>query len=222
MTIEYTRQISEVMRNRADFVENEDASKLLNTEFDAIEAGFVMTRQVPYIVPSAGRYIRSEGATGTTTSTRALDADTIDLAPWIPLFDFTADRMACNVTTAAATSKVKLLVYSSDVSGKTDQLLIESSELDCSTTGAKEATIDYDFKKGVQYWVGLRCNTTTPTLSVFQSYTSVSLDTSGVETGTRKRISRSLSYATASPTTWVYNHNETDSGNAASIWFRIG
>ena len=96
--------------------------------------------EVPSLVPDAGRYFTANTTPGTTTTTLAGVADRMNIYPFIPKFDFTADQLGINVTTAVASSNAKIVVYDSDINGRPDQRITETGNLDCSSTGAKTAS----------------------------------------------------------------------------------
>jgi hypothetical protein len=175
--------------------------------------------EMPYLVSEAGRYFTPTVGIGTTTATVAGVADRMNIYPFVPKFDFTCDQLGINVTTAVASSNAKIVVYNSDVNGRPDQLIVETGDLDCATTGVKTATVSIAFKKGKQYWLGVRTNAT-QTISVFQPYTMPNLDMTAIATAQPKTLQRTLTYATAAPATWGYVATEAATTNAPAIWLR--
>lgn len=97
---------------------------------------------------------------GSASGTLAAAANRIDLAPYYTSVSLPIDRIGVAVSTAVAASLAKVVIYSSDASGWPDILLYESADLDCSTTGMKEATLSFTFNSGTQYWVGVHTNST--------------------------------------------------------------
>jgi len=176
--------------------------------------------EVPSLVPDAGRYFTANTTPGTTTTTLAGAADRINIYPFIPKFDFTADQLGINVTTAAASSNAKIVVYDSDIDGRPDQRITETGNLDCSSTGAKTATVSIAFKKGKQYWLGVRTSST-QTISAFQPYTSPNLDMAAIATTQTKTLQRTLAFATAAPAAWAYVASEAATTSAPAIWLRV-
>lgn len=175
--------------------------------------------EVPSLVVAANRYFTANTTPGTTTTTLAGVADRMNIYPFIPKFDFTANQLGINVTTLIAGALCKIVVYDSDVNGRPDQRITETGTLDCSTTGAKTATVSIAFKKGKQYWLGVR-SSSTATISAFQPYTSPNLDMTSIATTQTKTLQRTLAFATAAPASWGYVATEAATTAAPAIWFR--
>ena len=175
--------------------------------------------ELPYLVPETGRYFTPTSGHGTTTATVAGVADRMNIYPFVPKFDFTCDQLGINVTTAVGSSNAKIVVYDSDLNNRPDGRITETGDLDCSTTGVKTATVSIAFKKGKQYWLGVRTNST-QTISAFQPYTMPNLDMTAIATTQPKTLERTLTYATAAPATWGYVATEAATTNAPAIWLR--
>lgn len=75
----------------------------------------------------------------------------------------TADRIASDVTTAAASSTLRWVVYSDDGGYPGTNLLDTGASGDSTTTGVKEATISLDLSAG-RYWLGVVAQGGNPTL----------------------------------------------------------
>jgi hypothetical protein len=69
----------------------------------------------------------------------------------------TFDRYAIEVTTAVASSSIKLLIYS-DSNGLPNSLVLNAGTVDSSTTGTKELTISQSLTGGQVYWLVLVSN----------------------------------------------------------------
>lgn len=175
--------------------------------------------EVPSIVAATNRYFTANTMPGTTTTTLDGVADRMNIYPFIPKFDFTANQLAIKVTTLIAGALCKIVVYDSDENGRPDQRITETGDLDCSTTGDKIATVSIAFKKGKQYWLGVR-SSSTATISAFQPHTSPNLDMTSISTKQTKTLQRTLAYATAAPATWTYVATEASTTAAPAIWFR--
>jgi len=176
--------------------------------------------ELPYLKPSTGRYIRATTTPGTTTTTVTGVANRMSAYPFIPKYDFSCDRIGINVTTAVASALAKVAIYDSDTDGRPNQRLTETGDLDCSTTGAKEATVSFDFKEGKQYWIVVRFNST-QALSSYQPYTTPDLDATSIVTSQAKTLTRALTYATAAPASWSYVATEASTAGAPCVWFRL-
>ena len=102
--------------------------------------------------PVSGRTY-SVRTTGTAVqSSTSTPLNTIALYPFIPANSITISNLQLNVAGASATN-IRILVYS-DLNGVPSSKLIESTNLDCSTTGTKTYTTSYTFTAGTVYWLG--------------------------------------------------------------------
>ena len=98
-------------------------------------------QDVPWISPAAGDYaLTTTGAGGAATGVLAGAAGRIDLFPFIPRDDITIDRLSVNVTMLIAAALGKIVLYAADATGRPATLILETSDLDFSTVGLKEAT----------------------------------------------------------------------------------
>jgi len=84
-------------------------------------------------------------------------ANTITLYPFIPANTLTVSNLQANVVTATASGLIRILVYS-DLNGVPSSKLLESTSLDCSTTGTKTYTASFTFTAGTTYWLGYYAN----------------------------------------------------------------
>ena len=83
--------------------------------------------------------------------------DSMTYYPYIPNVSFTCTQFAITVNTAQATGLARICVYSS-VNGGPGNLLYNSVNLDCSTTGSKTVVSSFAFTQGTVYWLGLQVN----------------------------------------------------------------
>ena len=86
-------------------------------------------------------------------------ANIITLYPFIPANTLTVSSLQVSVTTLTAAGLIRILVYS-DLNGVPNSKLIESTSLDCSTTGVKTYTESFTFTAGTVYWLGYYANMT--------------------------------------------------------------
>ena len=107
--------------------------------------------------PVSGRTynVKTTGTNGSTNLNPT--ANTITLYPFIPANTLTVSNLQANVSTATASGLIRILVYS-DLNGVPSSKLIESTSLDCSTTGVKTYTTSYTFTAGTVYWLGYYAN----------------------------------------------------------------
>lgn len=184
-------------------------------------AGPIGTQDVAFLVPDAGEYVMATtGAGGTTTSTLAGAADRCDLYPFTPRADITVDRLAVNVTTGVASAQGKIVVYSADAKGRPDAKLAETGALDFSSTGVKEGTVALTLRKGRTYWLGVR-HSSTATLSSWVGGATPDINGGAPNTAARKILRRTLTFATAAPSSWVFTSSEIGNAAATSIWLRV-
>lgn len=81
-------------------------------------------------------------------------ANRLTVYPYIPAQAITSASLYINVTTAVVGSNVQILIYS-NLNGKPDSLLYQSTNLDCATTGIKTVTTTQTFAAGTTYWIGI-------------------------------------------------------------------
>jgi hypothetical protein len=115
------------------------------------------------IVIGSGVHVLTKPVTGRSYSARLNGtlasinfnsvADTIYLSPFVPANTLTVSNLQINVTAITALGNARILVYS-DSNGVPSSKLIESTSLDCSTTGTKTYTTSYTFTAGTVYWLG--------------------------------------------------------------------
>ena len=177
--------------------------------------------ETPVVAPDIGRYIRTTTGCSTTTTTTAGVADRIDIYPFVPRFDMTVDRLGASVAVGSAGSLGRLLVYGSNADGRPDARMFESGDLDFSTVGAKEALTALGFRKGRQYWLGLR-QSATASVYAWQLHNTPDLDQPSMAGNPAKILRRVLSHATPAPAVWAYVAAETTTGVAPpAIWLRV-
>ena len=177
-------------------------------------------QDVPWFTPVAGDYaLTTSGAGGNATGVLAGVAGRIDLFPFIPRDDIAVDRLSVNVTTLIAAALGKIVLYSADTAGRPSTLILETSDLDFSTAGLKEATVAQTLRCGITYWIGIR-HSSTATLSAWAATATPDLNGGVPATTARKVLRRTLAYATAAPGTWGYTASETNPGPGTAIWLR--
>lgn len=177
-------------------------------------------QDVPWITPAAGDYaLSTSGAGGAATGVLAGVAGRIDLFPFIPRDDIAIDRLSVNVTTLIAAALGKIVLYTSDATGRPASLMLETGDLDFSTVGLKEATVAQTLRCGITYWIGIR-HSSTAILSAWASTATPDLNGGAPVTTARKVLRRTLAYATAAPGSWGYLSSETNAGPGTAIWMR--
>jgi len=110
-------------------------------------------------MPDAGYFISNVSTTwgnDIVAMAGGLTDDTMYLVPIFISDSFTIDRIAVEVTTAAATATVRLGLYSS-VDNVPSALIADFGTVDASTTGVKEKTISQAVTKGL-VWAAYVCS----------------------------------------------------------------
>jgi hypothetical protein len=107
--------------------------------------------------PISGRTysIRTDSSSASSSAVSA--ANTIYLSLFVPANSLTISNLQINVVSLAVGASARILVYS-DSNGIPTTKLIESTTLDCSTSGAKTFTTSYTFNAGTTYWLGVYTN----------------------------------------------------------------
>jgi len=148
--------------------------------------------------PISGRTysIRTDSATASTSVGSA--ANTIYLSPFIPANSITIANLQINVTSLAIGASARILVYS-DSNGVPTTKLIESTNLDCSTSGAKTFTTSYTFTAGTTYWLGIYTNNASFQMSTISLSNSIPISTNAFSSAYPSLIS-SATFGSA-PTT---------------------
>ena len=194
-----------------------------NTETDVtlVELGGAATGTGPFLIPVSGDYVlTTAGAAGAATGTIAGNANRISLFPWMPKATVICNGAAVNCTVGVASAVGKFVVYTSDAFGRPDQLLFETADVDLSTAGVKTATITQTFYRGQTYWLGFR-HGSTATISTWTGATTPDINGGSPVTTAVKTLQRSLTYATAAPTSWVFTSTEINANAAPAIWLKI-
>ena len=146
--------------------------------------------------PVSGRTYNAK-TTGTNGSSNFNpSANTITLYPFIPANTLTVSNLQANVSVATASGLLRILVYS-DLNGVPSSKLIESTSLDCSTTGVKTYTASFTFTAGTVYWLGYYANAA---LNFMSSVPGVELTPISAFTGGFSAASLTVTAAATFPT----------------------
>ncbi len=188
-------------------------------------AAYVLDRQgvnpIPFLLPVVGETVMTTtGAGGGNTGTTAGAANRTELFPYMPRMSFAVDQAIISCTTAVAAAVGKVVIYSSDAFGRPDQLIAETADINLATTGFKPVALVMNLAAFATYWVGVR-HSSTATVSAWGAGATPDLN-GGAASGTaRKTVRRTLTYATAAPTTWGYLSSEVSGAVAPAIWLRV-
>ena len=97
----------------------------------------------------------------------ALIPDRILIYPFVPAVTFTTSALRINVTSAVSSANARILIYS-NVAGtyRPNLKILETTDLDCSTTGEKSFLYSATFTKGEVYWISVYSNSNPTILHV--------------------------------------------------------
>lgn len=127
-------------------------------------------------------------------------ANRLDLMAFVPMRSFSVSEFQIDVVTAVAATNARILMYS-DNSGVPNTKLIESTNLDCSTTGLKTYTASYTFTAGTTYWVGVHTSST-QTLRAIPLANLINLGTPNATGATHYSLYRSTPAFGSAPATY--------------------
>lgn len=133
----------------------------------------------------------------------------VELAPYYTSTVFTADQLGVNVTTITAGALGRIVVYGSDADGwPSTQLFEGATSIDMGVLGYRFHAEDFVFQRGTQYWVGILTSSTARYSGVNVS-SAVNLGLTASNGTTYATIlRRTITYASGTPATWVYNNAE--------------
>jgi hypothetical protein len=133
----------------------------------ATNVGNAVTVNVPGSAGGGGVHVLTTPISNRTYSVRlnavsfltyaSIAGNNILLYPFIPANSLTIKNLIVNVQLATVGGLLRLLVYS-DLNGVPSSKLLESTSLDCSTTGDKTYTAAFTFTAGTTYWLGTYSN----------------------------------------------------------------
>jgi hypothetical protein len=154
----------------------------------------------PPIAPISGRYYSHRSAYYTTTTTLPMTANVFYAAPFFVTAPMTADRIALNITVAAAGGKLlRIGIYAATAAGLPGALLVDSGALAADAIATVQATISQALVPGTLYYLAAVTDGTpsvTGSSAFFSPYGG--LDATDV---TRQTLSRSFTFA-ALPNPW--------------------
>ena len=101
--------------------------------------------------------MQTNAAANCSSTNSHATTDSITYYPYIPNVSFTCIQFAITVNTPQATGLARICVYSS-VNGGPGNLLYNSVNLDCSTSGSKTVVSSFAFTQGTVYWLALQVN----------------------------------------------------------------
>lgn len=143
-------------------------------------------------------YVVSNNLTPVALSSTLQTANRIISSPFISGQTFTSSNLFIRVFVAVPSALAKILIYS-DLSGKPNTLLFESTNIDCSTIGNKTITTSFTFTAGTIYWLTFWSNLT-PTVFTIPQSNMITLRTQGSVPSPSNNVNVIVTYGSA-PTT---------------------
>lgn len=110
----------------------------------------------------------SNNITLNTLTFTNLIADYMYSAPFIPANPLTISKMNIQVSLGVAASLARILVYADDADGggSPGSVILQSPDIDCSTTGTKTYNVTFTFQAGVTYWLAIQSSSTQRLVSI--------------------------------------------------------
>jgi hypothetical protein len=163
-------------------------------------SGDLVVASGPHILtkPVSGRSYSVRTDSSSSSASAVSSANTIYLSPFVPANSLTISNLQINVAGAAVGASARILVYS-DLNGVPTTKLIESTTLDCSTTGAKTYTTSYTFTAGTTYWLGVYTNNATFFMTTISLSNTIPISTNAF-TSAYTSVTASATFGSA-PTT---------------------
>ena len=109
----------------------------------------------PYSGLTVSASINISGAASTFVGV----ANRLTVNPFIPAQTIISSSLYINVTVLGVGALAQIVIYS-DLNGKPDTRLYQSTDLDCSTIGKKTVTTTQTFTAGNVYWIGVQTSST--------------------------------------------------------------
>jgi hypothetical protein len=134
------------------------------------------------------------------TSTQQLN-NMLVLTPFIPANDIEVTSLSIIVSATGGLvpgSLSKILVYGNNITTPSGKL-IESTDLDCSTSGNKIYNVSYTFKAGVTYWIGTISNSTQRLISILPANLMVIASSGSSGSSYTGRLTTYYSYTSELP-----------------------
>lgn len=142
------------------------------------------------------------GASGTSFTNTATYSEKVVCFPYIPNQTFTISSLNINVATAYTTGSVIRLSIYSDLNGKPNELLLNSTDLSANPSGLKTYNVTFTFEAGVTYWFGYQSSNAnnTGTMSGVPSANLVYIKNNGTFGSSTTKYIFNAPYASGAPT----------------------
>ncbi len=156
---------------------------------------------------------------GSAPGTLSGAADRLDIFPFTARADTAVVGLSVNVTGAVAGAVGKIVMYDSDANGRPNALILETGDLDFSSTGIKTAVIAQTLLQGATYWFGIR-HSSTAVLSAWPTSATPDINGGTPSTNACKILRRAFTYSSAAPSTWGWTSSDLNSNAATAIWMK--
>ena len=173
-----------------------------------------------WLTPVSGDYMLTTIGAGAATGGVVGAAGRIDMFPFTARADTPVTGLAVNVTTLLAGALGKIAVYDSDATGRPNNLLTETADLDFSIAGVRTATVALTLRQGKTYWLAVR-HSSTATLSTWAGTATPDINGGAPATTARKSVRRTLTYATAATSSWGWSAAEINAAAPVAVWLKV-
>ena len=128
------------------------------------------------VIPLAsGQYTYNQASAGPPANSSAY-SNAIYLHPYIPAQSYTCDFIILNVATGQSGGLGKIGIYD-HVNGLPENLIYESADIDCSTSGNKSLATSFDFVAGEVYWIASNFNVINISIKQLNTYARIPINT---------------------------------------------
>ena len=141
-------------------------------------SGNLTSGGISSVIPLAsGQYTYIQATAGPPSNSSAY-INSIYLQPYIPAQSYTCDIIVLHVNTGQSGGLGKIGIYD-HVNGLPENLIYESANIDCSTSGVKSLTTNFDFVAGEMYWIASNFNVVSISIKQVNTYARMPINTLG-------------------------------------------
>jgi hypothetical protein len=154
------------------------------------------------LVPlQSGKYTYNQAGAG-NVSNGAVPANNILSHAYIPNYSYNCSELSLYVNTGAVGGLGRIGVYD-DNNGSPNNLIYQSSDIDCSTSGYKVLVTNIDFVEGQVYWIAAHWNLSTINVRLIPTTGFIVLNTETVQTSARYNYGLTYVFGTGLPNPMV-------------------
>ena len=141
-------------------------------------SGNLTSGGISSVIPLAsGQYTYIQATAGPPSNSSAY-SNSIYLQPYIPAQSYTCDIIVLHVNTGQSGGLGKIGIYD-HVNGLPENLIYESANIDCSTSGVKSLTTNFNFVAGEMYWIASNFNVVSISIKQVNTYARMPINTLG-------------------------------------------